>query len=80
LFSYQRLLNKNQYNMPIEHPFLDAALVGGAGLGAYELYHHHQYGNFGFGNPYNGGFGGGYGGGYGGPYGYGSPYGYSGFY
>ncbi|UJR07919.1 hypothetical protein I4U23_012202 [Adineta vaga] len=55
------------------HPFLDAALVGGVALGAYELYHHHQYGNFGFGNPYNGG-------GYGGSYGYGSPYGYGGFY
>ena len=56
------------------HPFLDAALIGGAGLGAYELYHHHQYGNFGFGNPYGGGLGGG---GFGG--GYGSPYGYNGY-
>jgi len=44
-------------------------------LGAYELWHHHQYGNFGFVNPYNqGGFGG-----YGAPasYGYGQNYGYS---
>jgi len=49
----------------LNHPFLDAALVGVAALGAYELWHHHQYGNFGFGNPYNQG-------GYGVPYGYGS--------
>ena len=60
----------------MHHPFLDAALVGGAGLGAYELYHHHEYGNFGFGNPYGGGGFGGGGGGFGG--GYGSPYGYNG--
>jgi hypothetical protein len=55
--------------MHLNHPFLDAALVGGAALGAYELWHHHHYGNFGFGNPNNqlGGFGGGYGA----PYGYG---------
>jgi hypothetical protein len=54
------------------HPFFDAAVVGLAG---YELWHHHHYGNFGFGNPYNhynNGFGGGYGGS---PYGYGVPYG-----
>jgi hypothetical protein len=58
----------------LQHPFLDTALVGAAGLGAYELWHHHHYGNFGFGNPYNrGGFGGGFGG-------YGAPYGYNGFY
>ncbi|CAF4916961.1 unnamed protein product, partial [Rotaria socialis] len=31
----------------------ELALAGAVGLGAYELYHHHQYGNFGFGNPYN---------------------------
>jgi hypothetical protein len=43
----------------------EMALAGAAGLGAYELYHHHQYGNFGFGNPYNNGMG------------YGSPYGYN---
>jgi hypothetical protein len=50
----------------LHHPFLDAALVGAVGLGAYELWHHHHYGNFGFGNPYNqGGFGG-----YGANYGY----------
>jgi hypothetical protein len=64
------------------HPLLDVALVGAAGLGAYELYHHHQYGNFGFGNPYNqntgfGGFGG-YDSPYGSPYGYGAPGGYTG--
>jgi len=58
------------------HPFMDAALVGAAGLGAYELYHHHQYGNFGFGNPNNQG---GFGGGYGDPNAYGAPYGYNGF-
>jgi hypothetical protein len=59
----------------MHHPFLDVALVGAAGLGAYELWHHHQYGNFGFGNPYNqGGFGGS--GGYGTPYGYGQSYGH----
>jgi len=64
----------------LNHPILDAALVGAAGLGAYELYHHHEYGNFGFGDPYNqGGFGGGYGGGYGDPNAYGAPYGYNGF-
>ncbi len=57
----------------LHHPFLDAALVGAVGLGAYELWHHHQYGNFGFGNPYNQG---GFGGGYGSPYGYGANYGY----
>lgn len=50
-----------------------AALLGATGLGAYELYHHHRYGNFGFGNPYR----------HhalvaiGGPYGYGVPYGYA---
>ncbi len=57
--------------MHLNHPFLDIALVGAAGLGAYELWHHHKYGTWGFGNPYNqGGFGsfGGYGGA---PYGYG---------
>lgn len=43
----------------LHHPFLDAALVGAVGLGAYELWHHHHYGTWGFGNPYNqGGFGG----------------------
>ncbi len=43
----------------LHHPFLDAALVAAAGLGAYELWHHHHYDNFGFGNSYNqGGFGG----------------------
>jgi hypothetical protein len=47
--------------MPLNHPFFDAALVG---LGAYELWHHHDhYGNFGFGAPY----------GYGQQFGY-SPY------
>ncbi len=56
----------------MQHPFLDVALVGAASLGAYELWHHHHYGNFGFGNPYNqGGFGG-----YGTPYGYGQPNGH----
>ena len=35
----------------LQHPFLDAALVGAVGLGAYELWHHHHYGSFGFGNP-----------------------------
>jgi hypothetical protein len=35
----------------------EIALAGAVGLGAYELYHHHQYGNFGFGNPYNNGMG-----------------------
>jgi hypothetical protein len=56
--------------MHLQHPFMDAALVGAVGLGAYELWHHHQYGTFGFGNPNNqGGFGGGgYGGGEGGGY------------
>ncbi|CAF4462949.1 unnamed protein product, partial [Rotaria sp. Silwood2] len=42
----------------------EAALARGLGLGAYELYHHQQYGNFGFGHPYHPGFG------YGAPYGY----------
>jgi hypothetical protein len=61
----------------LNHPVLDVALAGAAGLGAYELYHHHQYGNFGFGNPYNQnmGFGG-----YGDPYGYGAPGGFIGGY
>jgi hypothetical protein len=54
--------------MHLNHPFLDAALVG---LVGYELWHYHHYGNFGFGNPYRhqhllGGFG--------------TPYGYSGYY
>jgi hypothetical protein len=59
--------------MHLNHPFLDAALVGAVGLGAYELWHHHQYGNFGFGAPNNpqAGFGG-----YGSPYGYGQPHGH----
>lgn len=51
----------------------EAALVGAIGLGAYELYHVHQYGSLGFGNPYNQGAGfPGFGGGaaYGNPYGY----------
>jgi hypothetical protein len=47
------------FNLP------ELALAGAVGLGAYELYHHHKYGNFGFGNPYNNSFG------------YGSPYGYN---
>ncbi|CAF1410543.1 unnamed protein product [Adineta steineri] len=51
----------------LNHPFMDAALVGAVGLGAYELWHHHQYGTWGFGNPYNQG-------GAGGQYGYGDPY------
>jgi len=44
----------------LNHPILDLALVGAVGLGAYELWHHHHYGNFGFGNPnnQNTGFGG----------------------
>jgi hypothetical protein len=29
--------------MHLNHPFLDAALVGAAGLGAYELWHHHHH-------------------------------------
>ncbi len=58
--------------MHLNHPFLDAALVGAAGLGAYELWHHHHYGNFGFGNPNNqGGVGN-----YGNPYGYGQQQGH----
>ncbi|CAF0758254.1 unnamed protein product [Adineta steineri] len=57
----------------MHHPFLDMAIVGAVGLGAYELWHHHHYGNFGFGNPYNqAGFGG-----YSNPYGYGTPYGFN---
>jgi hypothetical protein len=68
----------------MQHPFLDVALVGAAGLGAYELWHHHHYGNFGFGNPNNQGGFGGYGnsnnqggfGGYGTPYGYGPHHGH----
>ncbi|CAF3572675.1 unnamed protein product [Rotaria socialis] len=64
----------------------ELALVGAAAaFGAYELYHHHKYGNFGFGNPYNNssgytGYGNQYGYdseyGYGNPSGYGSEYGY----
>ena len=51
------------FNLP------EVALAGAVGLGAYELYHHHQYGNFGFGNPNHQSFGMG---GYGDPYGYGN--------
>ena len=54
------------------HLLRDVGIAGAVGLGAYELWHHHQYGNFGFGNPNNQGYG--YGG-YGTPYGYGAPYG-----
>jgi len=55
--------------MHLNHPFLDAALVGAVGLGAYELWHHHHYGTWGFGAPTNqGGFGG-----YGTQTGYGAP-------
>ncbi|CAF1148646.1 unnamed protein product [Rotaria sp. Silwood1] len=50
------------------HLLGDALLAGAVGFGAYELWHHHQYGNFGFGNPYNYDMSGGYGS----PYGYGS--------
>ncbi|CAF2662103.1 unnamed protein product [Rotaria sp. Silwood2] len=60
------------------HLLGDALLAGAVGLGAYELWHHHQYGNFGFGNPYNqGGMFGGYDSSYGyGPYAsYGGGYG-----
>jgi hypothetical protein len=36
------------------HQFLRDIAVGGAlAFGAYELYHLHQYGNFGIGNPYH---------------------------
>ncbi|CAF0713151.1 unnamed protein product [Adineta steineri] len=57
----------------MHHPFLDMVIVGAVGLGAYELWHHHHYGNFGFGNPYNhAGFGG-----YSNPYGYSAPYGFN---
>ncbi|UJR08388.1 hypothetical protein I4U23_012659 [Adineta vaga] len=45
--------------------------VGAVGLGAYELWHHHHYGNFGFGNPNNHGA-------FSSPYG--ASYGYNGFY
>ncbi|CAF1410469.1 unnamed protein product [Adineta steineri] len=48
----------------LNHPFMDAALVGAVGLGAYELWHHHHYGTWGFGNPnkhHGGGGQGGYG-------------------
>jgi len=51
--------------MHLHHPFLDAGL----GLGAYELWHHHHYGNFVFGNPYHHHHLGGYGG-FGARYGY----------
>lgn len=51
----------------------EAALIGAIGLSAYELYHLHQYGTLGFGNPYNQGYG--YAG-YGDPYGYNSQMGY----
>lgn len=34
------------------HLLRDVAMTGAAGLVGYELWHHHQYGNFGFGNPY----------------------------
>jgi hypothetical protein len=62
------------------HLLRDVGLAGAAGLGGYELWHHHQYGDFGFGNPYNQGFGNGGYGGYGSPYGYGAPGGFgSGF-
>jgi hypothetical protein len=59
--------------MHLQHPFLDAALVGVAGLGAYELWHHHHYGTWGFGNPNNhvGATGT-----YGAPYAYGAATGY----
>ena len=56
----------------------EAALAAGIGLGAYELYHHHRYGNFGFGNPYNNGGGFQNFGGYGSSYGYGAPSGFGG--
>ncbi len=57
------------------HLLRDVAIAGAIGVGAYELWHLHHYGNLGFGNPYNqnGGLGSlfgssyGYGGGYG-PY------------
>ena len=59
------------------HLLRDIGLAGAAGLGGYELWHHHHYGNFGFGNPYNQGTGFG---GYGAPYGYGAPGGFGGGY
>jgi hypothetical protein len=65
----------------MHHPFLDIAAVGAVGLGAYELWHHHHYGTFGFGNPNKqGGMGGQYSqggfGGYGAPSGYGNHHGH----
>ena len=45
----------------------EVVLAGAIGLGMYELYHHHHYGNFGFGNPNHHFFGG---------QGYTNPYGY----
>ena len=54
------------------HLLRDVMIAGAIGLGAYELYHYQQYGDFGFGNPnhhhHHHGFGG-----YGTPYGYGMP-------
>ncbi len=51
------------------HHLAELAAVGALAFGAYELYHLHQYGNFGIGNPYHHGisFGG-----MGSPYGYGN--------
>lgn len=56
------------------HLLRDIAIVGAVGLGAYELYHLHQYGTLGFGNPYNQGYGGYTG--YGDAYAYGTQMGY----
>ena len=56
----------------MHHPHLlrDVALAGAVGLGGYELWHLHHYGNFGFGDPYQQNYN--YGG-YTTPYGYGFP-------
>ena len=41
------------------HHLLHVMIAGAVGLGGYEVWHYHQYGNFGFGNPYHHhGFGG----------------------
>jgi hypothetical protein len=61
------------------HLLRDVAIAGAVGLGAYELWHLHQYGNFGIGNPYNQNSGI-LGGLFGGPSGYGAPLGYTGGY